>query len=649
MSTPARSARPELRLFTRVPLLSAVLATSLLITACGSDDDGPFEPELTAQTIAFAGPGNQAFGVAPPALQATASSGLVVSIASQTASVCTVSGTALTLVSAGSCTLQATQEGNATFAAATPVTVTITVAPGTQSSTFAGPGAQTIGTAPPALSATATSGLAVTFASATSPVCTVSGSTLSLVSAGTCTINADQAGNANYAAAPRVSVSFAVTACVPAAPAPGTLLGFDDTARTYTVTGFNGASGSVVADPAGSCNTVGTLVRAPASQYDGATFGTLAPAANPTIPAIPFTSANNTLTLRVYVPVANTLVHLKIENAANGALNYETEVIATQANTWQTLTFRLNAPLVGGLPGQQFNLATTFDRVSVFFGFGDVQGASAATYYFDDLILLDGAAGPGQSITFASPGSQTLGVPPALLVATATSGLAVTITSQTPTVCTVSGTTLTLVAVGSCTLAANQSGNTTFDPAPQVTVTFAVAAPGSSNALVSFDEAGVTYTVTGFNGDAGAVAVDPAGGPNMVGSVTRTPASQFDGATFGTLPPTDSPTIPAIPFTAATNQLSLRVYVPAGNTLVHLKIENAANGAINYETELMATTAGAWQTLTFPLNAPLVGGLPGQAFNLANTYNKVSVFFGFGSVHGASPTTYFFDDLTLVP
>ncbi len=61
---------------------------------------------------------------------------------------------------------------------------------------------------------------------------------------------------------------------------------------------------------------------------------------------IPFTAVTNTSTLRVRVPTAPTLVHLKIENAANGTINYETEVNATQANTWQTLSFNLTSPVV---------------------------------------------------------------------------------------------------------------------------------------------------------------------------------------------------------------------------------------------------------------------------------------------------------------
>ena len=253
---------------------------------------------------------------------------------------------------------------------------------------FPVPNGQILGRTAAALAANASSGLAVTFSSATAPICTVSGTTLTPVAAGNCTINADQAGNGTYAPAPRVTVTFAVLACASVPDGAGVLASFDDASHPFTVVGFNGDAGAVAADPTGGCNTVGSDTRSVGSQFDGVTFGTLGPASNPTITAIPFTAITNTLTLRVYVPTANTLVHLKVENAANGTLNYETEVTAPLANAWQTLTFHLNAPLVGGLPGQAFNLGTTYNRVSVFFGFGGVRTGTATTYYFDDLKLL---------------------------------------------------------------------------------------------------------------------------------------------------------------------------------------------------------------------------------------------------------------------
>jgi Immunoglobulin domain len=81
---------------------------------------------LASQTITFNSPGTQTVGT-PLALSATTSSGLAVSFASQTTSVCAVSGTTATFAAAGTCTIQATQAGNGTYAAATPVTQSFTV------------------------------------------------------------------------------------------------------------------------------------------------------------------------------------------------------------------------------------------------------------------------------------------------------------------------------------------------------------------------------------------------------------------------------------------------------------------------------------------------------------------------------------------
>jgi hypothetical protein len=61
------------------------------------------------------------------------------------------------------------------------------------------------------------------------------------------------------------------------------------------------------------------------------------------------------------------------------------------------------------------------------------------------------------------------------LEATASSGLPVTFTSTTPTVCTVSGTTATLNAFGFCSVFAHQGGNGTYSAAPTVAREFGVA------------------------------------------------------------------------------------------------------------------------------------------------------------------------------
>jgi hypothetical protein len=74
-----------------------------------------------SQTITFAPIAEQVLGTALPLLTATATSGLQVTFASVTPSVCTVAGVTVALVSAGTCTIQATQAGDGTFSAAPPV------------------------------------------------------------------------------------------------------------------------------------------------------------------------------------------------------------------------------------------------------------------------------------------------------------------------------------------------------------------------------------------------------------------------------------------------------------------------------------------------------------------------------------------------
>ena len=80
-----------------------------------------------------------------------------------------------------------------------------------------------------------------------------------------------------------------------------------------------------------------------------------------------------------------------------------------------------------------------------------------------------------QTISFPALGSQAVGANPAL-TATATSGLAVSYTSTTTSVCTVSGSTASMVAAGTCVLHAAQAGNTVYAAAPAQAQSFAVKA-----------------------------------------------------------------------------------------------------------------------------------------------------------------------------
>jgi hypothetical protein len=79
-----------------------------------------------------------------------------------------------------------------------------------------------------------------------------------------------------------------------------------------------------------------------------------------------------------------------------------------------------------------------------------------------------------QTITFAPITTTEDAQSKLALSATASSGLAVSFTSTTPTVCTVSGKTALLLIPGTCTIEASQAGNESFESALPVQQTFTV-------------------------------------------------------------------------------------------------------------------------------------------------------------------------------
>src|SRR5262245_15805445 len=91
-----------------------------------------------------------------------------------------------------------------------------------------------------------------------------------------------------------------------------------------------------------------------------------------------------------------------------------------------------------------------------------------------------------QSINFPAISDQNLGTPPFAINATASSGLPVTVASNSTNVCTLSGNMVTLVAVGTCSITATQAGNSYYSAAPPVTRTFAVRAAGKAPQTISF-------------------------------------------------------------------------------------------------------------------------------------------------------------------
>ena len=170
------------------------------------------------QTISFAKPSDVVF--TPGGMRTLAAtggaSGLPVTFASTTSGVCTTGGSngaTVTHVSVGTCSITASQAGNTNYAAAADVSQSFTIGQATQTISFAKPADQVYGPGKTLMlvASGGASGNPVVFTSGGTSVCTVSGSTVTLRASGSCSITANQAGNANFAPAPAVVQTFAVT------------------------------------------------------------------------------------------------------------------------------------------------------------------------------------------------------------------------------------------------------------------------------------------------------------------------------------------------------------------------------------------------------------------------------------------------------
>ena len=164
-----------------------------------------------AQTITFAQPANVQVGTGF-SVAASASSGLAVSFASQTSSVCTVSGSTVSTSTKGTCTIAAAQAGDPGYWLPASLVRSFTVLGIAQTISFPSIGNRQLGSGTVVLNATSSAtDLSVSYASQTTSVCTVSGSTVTLLAVGTCTIAADQPGDATRSAASTVTQSFSVS------------------------------------------------------------------------------------------------------------------------------------------------------------------------------------------------------------------------------------------------------------------------------------------------------------------------------------------------------------------------------------------------------------------------------------------------------
>lgn len=170
----------------------------------------------SSQTITFNNPGTKLPSTTFSS-GASSSSGLTVTLVSNTSGVCTVSALNITTVASGICSITASQSGDAVYATAPSVTQQFTVSSKTaQTITFNTISQQTYTgtTVVIASQATASSSLTVTLSTSTPSICTISSLNINIIATGNCSVTARQGGDSTYAAASPITQLFTITSLV---------------------------------------------------------------------------------------------------------------------------------------------------------------------------------------------------------------------------------------------------------------------------------------------------------------------------------------------------------------------------------------------------------------------------------------------------
>jgi hypothetical protein len=402
--------------------------------------------------------------------------------------------------------LTASYASEGTYASSVSPAQSLVVNPATQTITFTGlPAAATYGSAGPyVLNASASSGLTVGYG-VTGPA-SISGSTLTINGVGTVIVTASQGGNSDYSPATSVSQTIQVGIAsqtitftgLPAAATYGSagpyaLNGSASSGLTvgYGVTGPASISGSTL-----TVTGVGTVV-VTASQGGNADYS-------------PATSVSQTIQVG---KASQTITFTGLPAAATfGAAG--PYALNGSASSGLAVSYGVTGP--ASLSGSTLTI-TGAGTVTVTASQGGNANFSPAATVLQTIQV--GKA--SQTITFNAIPAQTVGAS-LTLTASATSGLAVNFTSTSPTICTVSATTASMVGAGTCTILASQAGNANYAAAASVSQSFSVTGSAASFTIIPIPAVetitrgtlGVfileLQSVKGFNGQ---VTLTCSGGP----------------------------------------------------------------------------------------------------------------------------------------
>ncbi len=512
-----------------------------------------------AQSISFPAIPTQTYGVGPLTLNATSTSGLLISYKVISGSA-TISGNVLTITGAGPVTVQACQVGDVEYAAATPVSQTFAVNPAATTIAWSNPAAITYGTPLCAVQLDAT---ATPISSGTYVYTPALGTVLN---AGSQTLSVQfTPSDPNYAPS-TASVTLQVN------PAATTIAWSNPAAITYgtplSATQLNAKASPICA---------GTFVYTPPlGMVLNAGSQTLSVQFTPT--SANYISSTGNVTLQVN-PAAPTVVW-----SPPAAITYGTALSVTQLNATATPvsagTYVYN-PALGTVPnGGSQTLSVQFTPTDS--NYASSNGSTTLQVNQASQTVKFTQKAPAQ----ASYGSNFT------VVATATSGLAVSYSSS---------------GIGPCTEVTNADGSATY-----------TIGNTSGNCKVTANQAGngnylAATSVTEYTAATALLA------PTV--TFTGAPASSPYNSTFTVVATSNSGVTPTLTTSGSCSISGTTVTITLGSGTCTMTANWAANSTYQADTATQTTTATkATPTVTFT-GAPATAGYQ-STFTVAATSNS---------------------------
>ena len=467
-------------------------------------------------------------------------------------------------------------------------------------------------------------------------------------------------------------------------------LTFESPTINYNWFNFDGGNVTVINNPqANGINTSSKVARMVknAGQPWGGSFLTLSS-------NIDF-SANKIFRMKVFSPRVGAKVLLKVENSANGAINFEKEVLTTVANAWEDLVFdyrTINASqnynrivvifdngtmgdgsanftflmddirLVNTLP---LSLPLDFESTSTNFNWFDFDGGNATVVPNPQINgintssrvgrMIKNAGQPwgGSFLTLSQPMDFSVNKVFRMKVFSPRVGAKVLLKVENSTNSNINFEKEVTTSIANAweDLVFDYSGINAANVYDRIVLIFELGTPGdgSANFTFLFDDIRLTntfpvaiplnfeYPVTygWFDFDGGNVTVinnPQSGGINTSAKVAR--MIKNPGQPWGGSFLTLSQPINF----SISRTFKMKVFSPRAGARVLLKVENSSNPAQNYEREVATTVAGGWEELTFDYSA----------INTSNVYDRVVLIFELGTPgDGSANFTFLFDDLRL--